>query len=264
MLRPHSTEWYRRLATLQEGYYYPWRSQVASGSGEEVYITLVEQHLDPAIDMLDVACGHGELTLRFARQCRSVFAYDLLPSYIELAQAHARAQGITNTRFVVHDSSFAANGGRAYIPADDNSFDLLVSSKGPFHWVEDARRVARPGATLLMIIPDTRPAPPWHDLLPPALQWSVGTDPTWARNTFESRLIKSGIALHSWWSFDVPEYFTEPEQLYIYLTWGHPADEVPTYAEVAENFAAIFATHSSAQGVMLRNRRHIWKALVEK
>jgi hypothetical protein len=104
--------------------------------------------------------------------------------------------------------------------------------------------------------------PPWHTLLPQALQWSVGTDPNWARTAIEPRLAKSGLYLHSWWTFDVPEVFTEPEELYTRLTWGHTANEVPSFTEVAPHLAQVFAEHSSAQGVTLRHRRHLWKAIV--
>lgn len=261
-MRPHSTEWYRRLSTLQQGYFYPWRSQIAPGNGEDAYLALVQEHLGPTVDLLDVACGHGELTLQLARHCRSAFGYDLIPSYIEIAQAAAQEQGIKNATFVCYDSSLPANNGQAHIPAGDNSFDLLICSKGPFHWVEDARRVARPGATLLMLIPDTVPMPAWHNLLPQSLQWQVGSDPNWARAAIEPRLGKSGLSLHSWWTFDVPETFSSPQEFYTRLTWGHTPDEAPTYAEVAPHLQQIFSQYGSAEGIVLRHRRHLWKALV--
>lgn len=263
-MRPHSTEWYQRLSTLQQGYFYPWQSQIAAGNGEDAYLAMVQAHLGPTVDLLDVACGHGSQTLGFAPFCRSVLGYDVVPSYIEMAQATAREQGIDNARFICYDSSIPANNGRATIPAADNSFDLLICSKGPFHWVEDARRVARPGATLLMLIPDGITMPEWHHLLPKPLQWSFGGDPTWARNVMEPRLAKSGVPLHSWWSFDVPEYFTDPEQLYIMLAWGHTADEKPPYAEVAPALETIFAEHATPTGIALRHRRYLWKAIVNK
>lgn len=263
-MRPHSTEWYKRLSTLQEGFYYPWHSQVAAGNGEEAYLALVQEHLAPHVDLLDVACGHGTLTLHFARHCHTAFGYDLIPSYIEMAQAAARQQAITNAHFLAFDSSLPANDGQAHIPADDNSFDLLVCSKGPFHWVEDALRVARNGATLIMLIPDGIPMPIWHDLLPDPLQWSFGADPNWARATMEPRLVKSGIPLHSWWSFDVPEQFTEPDQLYARLTWGKSDEEKPPYDEVASQLAAIFADFATPNGLAIRHRRYLWKAIVTK
>ena len=263
-MRPHSTEWYQRLSTLQQGFYQPWASRLASGNGEDAYIDLVSEHLDAQADLLDVACGHGALTLQFTPRCRSTLGYDLIPSYIEMAQVAAEEQGINNARFVCHDSSIPANGGRVVLPGEDNSFDLLISRRGPFHWVEDARRVARDGATMIMLIPDTTPMPPWHDDLPDALQWSVGSDPNWARNVIEPRLNKGGVALHSWWSFDVPEYFDAPEQLYTRLTWGNTPDEKPSYDDVASDLATLFAAHSTHEGLALRHRRHLWKAVVEK
>jgi 23S rRNA (guanine745-N1)-methyltransferase len=262
-MRPHSNEWYQRLSTLQAGYFYPWRSQVAPGNGEDAYVDLVQQHLGPDKDMLDVACGHGALTIQFARQCRSALGYDLIPSYVEMAQKAAREEGVNHVRFVCHDSSISTNG-RAFIPAEDNSFDLLLCRRGPFHWVEDALRVARPRATLIMLIPDTVPMPPSFALLPEALQWQVGSDPNWARSAMEPRLNRSGIQLHSWWTFDVPEYFSTPEDLYLRLTWGHTPDEVPSYAEVAPQLAEIFAQHSGADGLELRHRRHLWKAVIPR
>ncbi|MCC6457383.1 MAG: class I SAM-dependent methyltransferase [Caldilineaceae bacterium] len=261
-MRPHSTEWYKRLSTRQAGYFYPWRSQVAAGNGEEAYLALVQQHLGPAIDLLDVACGHGALALQFAPSCHSVFGYDVIDSYITMAQEAARAQNIRNARFACYDSSLPANQGQARIPADDASFDLLICRKGPFHWVEDARRVARPGATLIMLIPDTVPMPSWHDQLPSSLQWSVGSDPTWARTAIEPRLAKSGLQIHSWWSFDVPEYFTEPQELYAWRTFGRAPEEVPPYTEVAPALAQLVAEHRSAEGLAIRHRRHLWKAVV--
>lgn len=66
-LQPHSNEWYDRLATIQDGYYYPWAAQLAPWNGEDNYLELVHQHLRPELDVLDVACGHGEVALRQRR-----------------------------------------------------------------------------------------------------------------------------------------------------------------------------------------------------
>jgi len=117
---------------------------------------------------------------------------------------------------------------------------------------------------MIMLIPDGIPMPEWHDRLPKELQWSFGADPNWARAVMEPRLAKSGVPLHSWWSFDVPEYFTEPKQLYTMLVWGHGAGEKPPFEEVAPQLAAIFAEYSAPQGLTLRHRRYLWKAVVAK
>jgi 2-polyprenyl-3-methyl-5-hydroxy-6-metoxy-1,4-benzoquinol methylase len=56
------------------------------GSGEEWYLELVRQHVGLEVDVLDVACGHGELSLEIAAQCRTLVGYDRQPAWIELGQ----------------------------------------------------------------------------------------------------------------------------------------------------------------------------------
>jgi ubiquinone/menaquinone biosynthesis C-methylase UbiE len=269
-LIPQTGPWYDRLATLQEGYVYPWRSSLGEWDGEDAYLALVHRHLRPDLDVLDVACGHGEVACEIAPQVRSVLAYDRTAAWIELGRRRAQEQGLGNLTFVCHDSSLEANGGRARIPAEDGSFDLLICSKGPFHWLEDARRVARPGATLLMLVPSDTPVTPWHSWLPVALQWRDRADPHWAQPAVERRLEIGRLTLDSWWSFEVPEVFPEPSELYAWLTWGMVPGEVPAYEEVRAVLERVFAEHGGryrtvdglAEGVAIRRRRYLWKAVV--
>lgn len=258
----HTPEWYERLATRQGGYYYPWRSTLPAWHGEDAYLELVRRHVGPDTDLLDVACGHGEISLKIAPQAKSVLGYDRAAAWIELARRTARERGVTNVTFVWYDSSPTANGGQARIPADDASFDVLICSKGPFHWIEDARRVARPGAVLLMLVPDAEPITPWHGLLPEPLRWKDAPDPHWARPAIEQRLAAGRLSLHSWWGFDVPETFPDPEQLYAWLAWGYLSDEVPSFTEVRPALERVFAEHGDAEGVAIRHRRYLWKAIV--
>ncbi|MEO8608143.1 MAG: class I SAM-dependent methyltransferase [Chloroflexota bacterium] len=261
-LAPQSPLWYDRLTTLQKGYYYPWRSMLPVWHGEDVFRNLVALHLQANLDVLEVACAQGELALEMAATARSVVAYDRMADYIRLAQEAAQERGIHNVSFLLHDSSTQANGGQALIPAPDGSFDLLVCSKGPFHWIEDSRRVARPGATLLMLVPDTAPLTPWHGLLPEALRWQAFDDPNWAYPAIEERLGAVQLNLHSWWSFDVPEIFATPEDFYIWRAWGTTPDEVPTYIDAASDLERIFEKYAGSQGLEIRRRRYIWKAIV--
>src|SRR5829696_8930350 len=128
-LVPQSPLWYDRLTTLQKGYYYPWRSIIPLWHGEDVFRTLVALHLQPTLDVLEVACAQGELSLEMAASVRSVVAYDRTADYILLAQKSAQARGTHNVTFLLHDSSAQDNGGQAHIPGSDGSFDLLVCSK---------------------------------------------------------------------------------------------------------------------------------------
>lgn len=262
-LKPHSVAWYARLATQLERYVYPWRSILPDHHGEDDYIARIAEHITPETDMLDVACAHGDVALHFAPHCRSVLAYDVTEPWIELARQRAAEQGQTNVTFICHDSSLDANGGSARLPAADASYNLLTCSKGPFHWIEDARRVARPPATLLMLVPDAEPAEPWYTRLPDSLRPYVPTDPNWARPSIERRLTTGGLTLDSWWSYDVPEALIDVEALYAWLTFGKDPARVPPLDQVAPTLEAIFQAFAGSTGLTIRHRRFIWQAIVK-
>lgn len=269
-LTPHTEEWYAWLSKKQPGYFYPGRRILSPWHGEDNFRTLVFEHLKPEMDVLEVACAQGSLALWIAPHVRSVLAYDVTPGYIDMARKAAEGLGITNARFLVYNSRERFNGGKPRIPAEDHSIDLWVNSKGPFHPILDAPRVCRPGAVMLMLVPDggvpggCRPAP-WDDLLPeplrrPALQGR--NDPNWAYKSIEALLAEAGLKLHSWWDFDVPYYIPDPRELYIGLSWPFMEDEVPPYQEVEPVLEQIFQEFAGPQGLENRWRRSIWKAVL--
>src|SRR5688500_12415204 len=51
----------RRIA--ERGFTHPWTSTVADGNGEDLFLDLLESHLNEESVIVDVGCGHGELTL---------------------------------------------------------------------------------------------------------------------------------------------------------------------------------------------------------
>ena len=148
---------------MQRGYYYPWKSKVGPNNGKDAYVEMLRSHLSPDADVLEIGCGHGELTLDIAPLCKTVLAYDRVASLIDIARREASRRGVENVEFVCADSSVGANGGTPRIPADAGAFDLLVSRRGPLHWIGDARRVARPGAVMLQLNPDLTAPPLWDD-----------------------------------------------------------------------------------------------------
>ena len=247
---------------MQRGYYYPWRSVLAPGNGEDAYLRLVRAHLAPDKAVLDAGCGHGEVALHIAPLCRGVLAYDRVPSFIALAEAARRERGVENVVFRLADSSAEANGGHPRIPADPASIDLFISRRGPLHWIEDVRRVARPGAVLLQLNPmEEAHLPPWNESLPAPFQMAP---PDFSmRGSVERRLALVGLDIHSCWTYDVPEYFDAPDQLYVRLAWGYALGEVPTYAEVAPAFEAIFQRFAGPDGLVMRHRRFLWQAVVD-
>jgi len=260
-LKPHSKAWYDRLAGMQAGYYYPWRSKWLPLNGEDTYLEVVRAHLSPNLDVLDIACGHGQVPLEIAPFCRSVLAYDRVSAYIALAQQATREQGIENVTFRCADSSAEANEGQPRIPAGDHSLDLLISRRGPLHWIADVRRVARPGATLIQLNPHSFSAPPWLEALPESLRFEVYPYGG-MRESVGRRLAEVGLIFHSTWTFERPEYFDDVEQVYRMLAWGSTPDEVPALAEVRPTLEAIFAGHAGPAGLAVPRGRFLWLAVV--
>jgi SAM-dependent methyltransferase len=260
-IKPHTSAWYDRLSRLQAGYYYPWNSLISNGNGDQAYLELIMQYIDKDKDVLEVGCGHGEQALEIAPYCRNLLAYDRVPGYIELAQAAALQRSISNVTFICADSSAQYNH-RPLIPAEPNSFDLLISHMGPLHWVEDARRVARPGAILIQLNPMETPPPGWNHMLPGELRLPSTNGHT-MRAVVEKRLAFGGLGLHSCWTFDVPEYLPNAYELYKLLSWGYTDEEVPPWEQVQDILEGIYRNHASPDGLAIPHRRLLWMSIVE-
>src|SRR5689334_20336469 len=208
-LIPHTPQWYDRLAQLQKGYYYPWKSVVGQPDGEQAFLELVKSHLSQHSEVLEVGCGQGEVALEIAPLCHKVVAYDRIRSYIEMAHTLANKKPLPNVSFVIADSSSEANQGVVSIPAQPYSFDLVISRRGPLHWIEDVRRAARPGAALIQLNPLEMPPPKWNEELPEALQMKSPSNFS-IRSSVERRLAVVGLEIESCWSCEVREVFEEP------------------------------------------------------
>ena len=101
----------------------------------------------PGCQLLDVACGSGQLALWAARDGVEVTGIDIAPNLIERAQARARAEGL-NARFMEGDAEA--------LPFEDGSFDVVTSLIGamfaprPELVARELLRVCSPGGTIAM------------------------------------------------------------------------------------------------------------------
>jgi len=77
-----------------------------------------------------------------------------------------------------------------------------------------------------------------------------------------ARLKEANIVLHSAWTFDVPELFSDPEQLYNRLAWGRWRPDAAPYNSVRDSFTRLFERHAHGRGLSLRQRRFLWKAVI--
>jgi len=101
----------------------------------------------PGSQLLDVACGSGQLALWAARDGLDVFGVDISPNAILRARTRAKAEGL-RARFWEADAEA--------LPFDDATFDVVVSLIGamfaprPDLVAHELLRVCAPGGTIAM------------------------------------------------------------------------------------------------------------------
>jgi SAM-dependent methyltransferase len=101
----------------------------------------------PGCQMLDVACGSGQVALWAARDGVDVTGVDIASNLIARAQVRANAEGL-KAKFVEGDAEA--------LPFDDRSFDVVLSLVGamfaprPELVAKELLRVCSPGGTIAM------------------------------------------------------------------------------------------------------------------
>lgn len=264
--RAHSNEWYDQLSARQDGYYYPWQSEIGERNGEDAFRELVDAHLGNDKSVLEVGCGHGELALSLSSQAGNIVAYDRIKPWIDRANQTKAEQGVSNVEFLCHDAIAADS---VTLPVPDNSVDLFICRRGPLHWIPDAPRAARPGAVILHLAPMEEPIPAWTSKLPHKMHYENCGRYSGAGSihvSVDNRLHQAGLVLDSGWGFDVPERFVDPMELYKVVTWGLPESEVDPFEDLEHRFDRIYETYaedySGKPAIVLRHCRYLWKAVI--
>ncbi|MGH9590915.1 MAG: class I SAM-dependent methyltransferase [Terracidiphilus sp.] len=103
--------------------------------------------IPPGCQLLDVACGSGQLALWAARDGVNVTGIDISPNLVCRAEARAQAEHL-NARFLEGDAEA--------VPFEDDSFDVVTSLIGamfaprPELVARELLRVCNPGGTIAM------------------------------------------------------------------------------------------------------------------
>ncbi len=263
---PHSPEWYDRMSQFQEGYLYPWRSEIGNRNGEDAFIEVLYQHLTPTTVALDVGCADGRLTVDVATRCARVVGYDRVERFIETARKRAMEASLTNCDFVVGDANpryeTVTN---SLVPAADNTFDLVFSRRGPLNYIHDVGRVVKSGGWIVQLNPAYTPPPTWADQLPSKLfVTNMRAERFGILESVAERLAAANLTIHSHWFFDVPERFFEPRELYAYLVWNFLDNPPYSFDELRKPIERIFRDHTTSGAVEIRHRRFLWKCLVNR
>jgi SAM-dependent methyltransferase len=121
----------------------------------EQHAALLLDHLQPGMQVLDVGCGGGSITIGIAAAVAPgrVVGIDLQRSEIGAAQARAAERGVGNVEFHVGDVT-------AGVPFPDASFDaafahtVFMHLPDPVATLSEVRRVLRPGGVIVVCDPD--------------------------------------------------------------------------------------------------------------
>jgi SAM-dependent methyltransferase len=239
----------------ERGFVHAYDSYVEDGNGEDFFVELLDDLVSDRTDVLDVGCGHGEFTLGLAARAHSAVGVDRDAAVVELARELAEEQGIGNVRFEHAQLAGPAEdrpGGP--LPLASHSIDLVVNRRGPAleRYIDDLRRVVRPGTVLVGLHPaGGPPAPSWADELPTFRHRFGAIDPSvvasWVIDAAERRSIHD---YRLWW-LDVPEWFASPDALYDKLKF----DGAPAFDDVRSEFDAVFDHRGVDRGILLRHQR---------
>lgn len=263
-LIPHSLAWYKKLAALQSSEYrYPWSSTLPDLNGEQAFLDYVSKSMNPNSVVLDAGCAGGSLTLSLANQCKFIYGYDFLPEFIEKAKQNQREGNVTNADFIDHDSSDSSTDPK--LPFEENTFDLIVSRRGPTSFITDAPRVLKPGGRMIQLNPSVGQRPEWADMLPEVYHDNLGDKTDFSiQNKIQNRLQQADLEMDACWWFDVPEAFNQPEDLYDFLNWGFFDKKPYSFSELEPVLSEVFSTHCERGGVSVRQRRFLWTSVVYK
>ena len=119
-------------------------SRYMEGSAREFYERLP---IAPGCQLLDVACGYGQLALMAAKDGVEVTGVDIAGNLVGRARSRAQAEGL-HARFEEADAEA--------LPFEDASFDVVVSLIGamfapqPQLVAQELLRVCAPGGTIAM------------------------------------------------------------------------------------------------------------------
>ena len=115
--------------------------------GEDLRAVAAEVEAVKPARVLDLGCGGGHVSFAAAPFSASVTAYDLSAEMLAAVAGEAAKRGLANIE--------TRQGSVEHLPFDDASFDMVLSRYSAHHWgdvpaaLAEARRVARPGATLV-------------------------------------------------------------------------------------------------------------------
>ncbi|WP_165971894.1 class I SAM-dependent methyltransferase [Paenibacillus piri] len=217
-LQPQSKPWCDQLAAQTGKYEYPWNYVVEGDAAEAIFTEALSGIVRGKT--LDVGCGHGAYTNRWADRVDEAVGYDMTEGFIATANRNRKP----NVRFVQ---------GRTHqgLPFADQEFDMAYTKKGPTSWYPEAQRILKPGADVLSLHPGDNPDADHHlaryfpGLFAPAPQ---GTP---IKDLIRERLAGSGLLVTEFRELRETGYLPTPEDVAVLKCFGQSEAVTRTFRE---------------------------------
>jgi len=109
------------------------------------FLKLIKKYSKKNLKALDLGCGSGELTIKLAHNFKEIIGVDFILEYLETAKKDKKRYKIKNIEFIRADAK--------NLPFDDETFDLIYSSRGPlsanYDFIKESLRVLKKGGLLI-------------------------------------------------------------------------------------------------------------------
>ncbi|AZI43069.1 SAM-dependent methyltransferase [Deinococcus psychrotolerans] len=159
-MKPHSREWYSKIARELGTYDHPWKRHTDGPDPELIYDALLSNLIAGGMWVLEAGCADGKDAARFGSYAAAWTGYDREEEFIKIAR-----QKVPQAAFAVWDGkselSMMLRG----------PYDLVVSRRGPTSVIDHLPEVAAPEARFLYVGP-TLDSPRVPDKLS-AIGWTI-------------------------------------------------------------------------------------------
>jgi 23S rRNA (guanine745-N1)-methyltransferase len=247
-IAPHSLAWYAQLGSAGGRYAYTWESTLPTPNGETIFEDELAA-LVPGKAVLDVGCGHGELTLRWADLASKIVGFDVIDDFL------ATGKSLTSqVEFV------AGNVKTQGLPFADDSFDMAYTRRGPASFYrQEANRVVRPGGVILGLHPADSYWQEVHELFPGLYAPAAAGTPV--LDSLHAYLDVSSLANITIETLVTTEYLHSPADLIRNRCFGQKASVLETVTDrCLPAVTEIFERHAAAEGLPLTHARYLVRA----
>ncbi|TCZ80734.1 class I SAM-dependent methyltransferase [Paenibacillus albiflavus] len=244
-IAPQTAEWHANLASEDGGYKYPWKSVLDEPRAEVILADKIVEFLNENARVLDVGCGHGEFTKRFAHKAKEVVGIDIVEGYI----ASAQEDTVESVSFLTVDADTP-------IPFPDDYFDIVYTKKGPwlFHkGIEEGYRIIKPGGIVLGLHhcgTDGGLRSFFPGLYAPFPENYLDD----IKMKFELQLSESNLENVELQIFEEIEYLSSPEDVLIKKCFGQKESlKKIVWQECLKDVEEIFHRHATPKGLRVVN-----------